>query len=140
MARILTRIGEEWMNKNNLDNETPDVGLYDDSVDDIQDPDNVADITTEPSDGNYSRIAGISVTVQNIDGDYGIANDNDIEIDVSGTSGDVDSYFFLAEFDSEEAGGSDDHLVITGALSQSYALDNLDTLTISAGTAGVTVD
>ena len=140
MARILTRIGEEWMNKNNLDDETPDVGLYDDSVDDIQDPDNVEDITTEPSDGDYSRIAGISVTVQNIDGDYGIANDNDIEIDVSGTSGDVDSYFFLAEFDSEEAGGSDDHLVITGALSQSYALDNLDTLTISAGTAGVTVD
>ena len=140
MARILTRIGEEWMNKTNLDNETPDVGLYDDSVDDIQDPDNVADITTEPSDGNYSRSAGISVTVQNIDGDYGISNDNDIVIDVSGTGGDVDSYFFVVEFDSEEAGELGDHLVITGALSQSYALDNLDTLTISAGTAGVTVD
>ena len=142
MARILTDLGEEWMIKFNLDTEAPDVGLYDDSVDAISDTNDLVDITTEPSDGNYTRQAGIGVTAEDISGDWGIDNDADVSFDVTNTTGSVDSYFFVANFQAEDTGDTSqtDHLVLTGALSQSYDLSNLDTLTISAGTAGVTVN
>lgn len=126
-----------------LDAETVDVGLYDDSVDGITDADDLGAITTEPGDGNYARQATEGVTAENIGGDWGIDNDTVITFDVTNTSGTVDSYFFVANFDSAEAGDAGtatDHLVVTGSLSQSYDLSNLDTLEISAGTAGVTVN
>lgn len=142
MASILTDLGEEWMIKNNLDTASVDVGLYDDSSDSISDSDDVSDITTEPSDGNYTRQEDESVSASDIDGDWGVDNDDTITFDVSGTDGDVDSYFFVANFEAEDTGdgSSTDHLVVTGSLSQSYALSNLDTLEISSGTAGVTVN
>lgn len=142
MASILTDLGEEWMITNNLDSASVDVGLYDDSTDSISDTDDVADITTEPSDGNYTRQSGIDVSASDISGDWGIDNDGTVTFDVSGTTGDVDSYFFVVNFQANDTGDSSatDHLVVTGSLSQSYALSNLDTLEISAGTAGVTVN
>ena len=142
MASILTDLGEEWMIKNNLDTASVDVGLYNDSTDSISDSNDVSDITTEPSDGNYSRQADEAVSASDISGDWGIDNDGTVTFDVSGTTGDVDSYFFVANFQAEDTGdgSATDHLVVTGSLSQSYALSNLDTLEISAGTAGVTVN
>lgn len=142
MASILTDLGEEWMITNNLDSASVDVGLYDDSTDSISDTDDVADITTEPSDGNYTRQSAVDVSASDISGDWGIDNDGTVTFDVSGTTGDVDSYFFVVNFQANDTGDSSatDHLVVTGSLSQSYALSNLDTLEISAGTAGVTVN
>lgn len=142
MASILTDLGEEWMITNNLDSASVDVGLYNDSTDSISDSDDVADITTEPSDGNYSRQSDVAVSASDIGGDWGIDNDGTVTFDVSGTTGDVDSYFFVVNFQANDTndGSATDHLVVTGSLSQSYALSNLDTLEISAGTAGVTVN
>jgi len=142
MAAILTDLGEEWMITTNLDAATVDVGLYDDSTDGIVDTNDLADITTEPSDGNYSRQAGEAVSASDVSGDWGIDNDGTITFDVSGTTGTVDSYFFVANFQADDTGdgSATDHLVLTGSLSQSYDLSNLDTLEISAGTSGVTVN
>lgn len=142
MAHILTNIGEEWMVKTNIDGETPDVGLYNDSTDAVGDSTDIP-LSSEPTNGNYSRSTGIAITAANEGGDWGITNDASITFDVTNTSGTVDSYFFVVNFASTEAedgGTAADHLVFTGALSQSYDLSNLDTLEISAGTAGVTVN
>jgi hypothetical protein len=54
----------------------------------------------------------------------------------------VDSYFFEVTFQAEDTGDSSpqEHLILTGSLSQTYALSNVDTLEISANTAGVSVN
>jgi hypothetical protein len=142
MAAILTDLGEEWMIKNNLDSVSVDVGLYNDSTDSIADSDDIGAITSEPSDGNYSRQTGISVSASDISGNWGIDNDSQISFDVTNTTGTVDSYFFVFNFQADDTGdgSAQDHLVLTGSLSQSYDLSNVDTLDISAGTAGVTVN
>jgi hypothetical protein len=141
MASILTDLGEEYMIKNNLDSASFDVGLYNDSTDAISDSDDLASITTEPSDGNYTRQSSIAMGASDISGDWGVDNDSQISFDVTNTTGTVDSYFFVANFQAEDTadGSSTDHLIVTGSLSQSYDLSNVDTLDISAGTAGVTV-
>lgn len=142
MANILTDLGEEYIIKNDLDGASIDVGLYNDSVDGIGDADDLSAITTEPSDGNYTRQTGVSISASDISGDWGVDNDTVVSFDVSGTSGDVDSYFFVANFQASDTGdsSSQDHLILTGSLSQSYALSNVDTLEISADTAGVTIN
>lgn len=142
MASILTDLGEEWMIKTNLDTATVDVGLYNDSVDAIADTDDLASITTEPSSGNYVRQGSISVSASDFSGNWGVDNDAKVTFDVSNTTGDVDSYFFVANFTATDTadGSATDHLVLTGSLSQSYALGNVDTLEISANTAGVSVN
>lgn len=142
MAAILTDLGEEWMIKNNLDTVSVDVGLYNDSTDSIADSDDLSAITTEPSDGNYVRQTGEAVSASDISGDWGIDNDTTVTFDVTNTTGTVDSYFFVANFQAQDTSDSSaqDHLVLTGSLSQSYDLSNVDTLEISAGTSGVTVD
>lgn len=142
MASILTDYGEEWMIKTNLDTASVDVGLYNDSTDSIADPDGLSSITTEPGDGNYIRQADISVSASDFSGNWGVDNDAKVTFDVTDTTGDVDSYFFVANFTSDDAGdgSATDHLVLTGSLSQSYALGNVDTLEISANTAGVSVN
>jgi hypothetical protein len=142
MAAILTDLGEEWMIKNDLDSVTVDVGLYNDSTDSIADADDIGDITTEPNDGNYSRQTGVAVSASDISSDWGVDNDSNITFDVTDTTGTVDSYFFVYSFQADDTGDGSpqDHLVLTGSLSQSYDLSNLDTLEISAGTSGVSVD
>jgi hypothetical protein len=142
MASILTDLGEEFLIKNNLDGATVDVGLYDDSTDAIGDTDDLAAITTEPSAGNYTRQDGILIEQGDFAGNHGVDNTNKISFDVSGTSGDVDSYFFEVTFQAEDTGDSSpqEHLILTGSLSQTYALSNVDTLEISANTAGVSVN
>lgn len=142
MASILTDLGEEFLVKNNLDTASVEVGLYNDSTDSISDSDDVGAITTEPSDGNYTRQIGVSLSASDISGNWGVDNDNQISFDITNTSGTVDSYFFVVNFQASDTGdsSSQDHLILTGSLSQSYELSNVDTLDISAGTAGVTVN
>jgi hypothetical protein len=142
VASILTDLGEEYIIKNNLDGSTVDVGLYDDSIDQISDTDDLAAVTTEPSSGNYTRQSNVTLEQGDFSGDHGVDNTNKVTFDVSGTSGDVDSYFFEVTFQAEDTGDSSaqEHLILTGSLSQSYALSNVDTLEISANTAGVSIN
>ena len=142
MAAILNDLGEEWLVKHNADGVTLDVGLYDDSTDAISDPDDLGAITTEPTSGNYARQTGESFSASDIDGDWGFENDNQISYDVTNTTETVDSYFIVANFQAEDTNDSaaEDHLIATGALSQSRDLSQIDTLNISAGGTGVKVD
>jgi|APHM01.1.fsa_nt_gi hypothetical protein len=142
MASILTDLGEEYIVKHNLDGDSVDVGLYDDSSDSIGDSDDIGNINTEPSNGNYVRQSNVSISASDFSGNWGVDNVNKVTFDVTNTTGDVDSYFFVANFQANDTGdgSAQDHLILTGSLSQSYALSNVDTLEISANTAGVTVD
>ena len=141
MSRILTDLGEEWLMKNNTDTASLDVGVYDDSTDAITDTEDLSDITTEPSDGNYSRQTGIAMSASDLSGDWGFDNDSKVTFDMTNTTGSVDSYFIVANFQASDTGdgGANDHLIATGALSQPYNLSNLTQLEISAGGVGVTV-
>lgn len=138
MSAILTDLGEEWALKNNLDNASVTVGLYDDSTDTIVDANDLADITTEPSDGNYSRQSANLSASDNSAGDWKVDNDSQLSFDVTGTTGTVDSYFIVVNFQADDTSDSaaNDHLVVTGALSQSRDLSQIDTLDLPAGTVG----
>lgn len=142
MAQTLTDIGEEWLVKSDLSTATVDVGLYNDSTDSLTDSDDVANITTEPGDGNYARQTDVSISANNISGDWGVVTDGKVTFDLQNTTPEVDAYFFVVSFQSETAGDSSaqDHLVVAGGLSQTYDLNSVDTLEVSAGTAGVSVD
>ena len=90
MAAILTDLGEEYMIKNNLDTISVDVGLYNDSTDSISDTDDLAAITSEPSDGNYVQQTGEALSASDISGNWGVDNDSVITFDVTNTTGTVD--------------------------------------------------
>jgi hypothetical protein len=138
MAAVLTDLGEEWTLKNNADGASLTVGLYNDSTDSISDANDIADITTEPSDGNYARQTGVAFSARDVSGDWQMDNDSQVSFDVTSTTGTVDSYFIIANFQADDTGdgASTDHLIVTGALSQSYDLSNIDTLNINANTMG----
>lgn len=141
MSYQLTNIGEEWSLKTNLDGASVSILLYDDSTDNIGDTDDLSAITTEPSDGNYSRQSA-TLTFAVKDSDGAAVTSAQVSFDVTDTTGDVDSYGIVANFQSSTAGDSSaqDHLVATGALSQTYSLSNLDTLNVSAETMGHKLD
>ena len=138
MSALLTDLGEEWTMKFDLTGVTVDVGLYNDSTDSISDTSDLSDITSEPSDGNYSRQTGVAFSVSDEGGDWQFDNDSTISFDVTSTTGTVDSYFIVANFQASDTGDGSpqDHVVVTGSLSQSYDLSNLDTLDLNAGTVG----
>jgi len=141
MATGLHDTGEEYY-QDELSGEQFDVGLFDDSTDNLVDSSDVSDITTEPSDGNYTRQTGITFSSADENGDWTLTNDSQVSFDVTDTTGDVDSYFIVVNFDSDDAGDGGtpaDHLLATGSLSQSYALNNLDTLNLSAGGIGTSL-
>jgi len=142
MANQLHDTGEEYY-QDKLDGETFTIGLYDDATDGLTDDLDVGDITSEPSDGNYARQNGEPFSTAKQDTDWTLTNDNQVSFNVTDTTGTVDSYFIVVNFDSDDAGDGGtarDHLLATGALSQSYDLSNLDTLNLSAGGVGTSLD
>lgn len=142
MAALLTDLGEEYVLETALSGVTLTVGLYNDSTDSITDTEDLADITTEPSDGNYARQSGVTFDLSdNGSGDWQLDNDNQISFDVTNTTGTVDSYFIVANFQADDTGdgSATDHLIATGSLSQSRDLSQIDTLNLSAGTVGFSI-
>lgn len=141
MAYILNDLGEELVMKNNMDGLTHNVGLYNDSTDAITDTDDLGAITTEPSGAAYARQSSI-YSVADISGDWGFDNDSKLTYDVSDSSQTVDGSFLVHNFQAVDTsdGSAQDHLIGTAALSQSRDLSQVDTLEISAGGSGVTLD
>lgn len=139
MAHLLTQFGEEFMIKKalleNLGTVTSiEVGLYDDNADSISDTDDVGAITTEPADGNYARKSfdfGTTDFSGLLDGGDVAGFIKDHTFDVTNTTGEVDSYFIVINFQStivNSESGQNKHLIGTGALEQRYSLGSLDTL------------
>lgn len=142
MSYILNDIGEELLMKNNMEGLSHDAGLYNDSTDAISDTDDLAAITTEPSGAAYARQTD-TYSVSDISGNWGFDNDSKLTYDVSDSSQTVDGSFLVHNFASTDAGDggtATDHLIATAALSQSRDLSQIDTLEISSGGLGVTVN
>lgn len=146
MTTQLHDTGEEYI-LDKLDGESFQIGLYHDGEvsgdttngDDLTDSATLADISTEPSDGNYSRVTAILNTSDGGGGDWQLDNSSKVPFDVQGTTGRVDAYVVIKNFSSDDKGTTEDHIINTGNLSQEYKLVNLDTLEISAGGVGVEV-
>lgn len=129
MGHQLSDIGEEWFNENGWPGASLIILLYDDSTDTIAETDDVAAVTTEPSDGNYTRqtYSVASGDVKDLSGDWGL-DVPEQSFDMGGTTGTVDSWMILINFDSDEAGDGGtaaDHYILNGQLSQAYDLSNI---------------
>ncbi len=140
MANILTDYGEEYYHRTGTGDlaevSTWDIGIYDDSTDTIAEGDDVAAITTEPGNTNYARqsVTASNITFTQSGGD--VENDvPDVTFDLSdnATSNTVDSWFVVIPYQAtiiSADGSATDHLVLTGDLSQSYTLSNVDNLQV----------
>jgi len=121
-----------------------DVGLFNDATDALSDASDVSSITTEPTGGSYSRqtasLDGTDFTNEDSGGDWQTTI-ADQTFDTSDSTQNVDAYFVIANFDSDDAGdggAAADHLFWTGELDQSYDLGSVDTLTLSGAGLKVT--
>lgn len=145
MTTQLHNTGEEYI-VDQLDGTVYDIALYHDGEvsgdtvdgDDLAEDSTLADVNTEPSDGNYARQQATLNTAKQ-SGDWNLDNGSVISFDMNGTTGTVDAYIVIANFDSDDAGGTGDHIVNTGNLSQEYDLKNLTTLEIEAGGVGISL-
>lgn len=132
---LLVTIGEEYLLTNVVDNDTLRIGLYNDTLDAIEEGSNYADINNEPGNSNYSTV-DVKFSATNIDGNWGVNNDDMVEFDFSDIQDDsveVDTAFVLAQFDSTEAGTDDWHLIANPSLSQTRKVGSIDTLEVGAG-------
>lgn len=150
MADLTTVYGEEFCAKcvgrqDLIARDAPEeiiVGVFDNSTDSVTDtsdydgdPSDLTgdDITTEPTDGNYTQkrysLDSADVEVKKVSGNWRIEF-TDHTFDMINTTGDVDHYFVLGKFQSDEAGDSAQnwHLLTIGPLEQNYSLSNVDQL------------
>lgn len=143
MPAQLTDIGEEYVFKTDVRGATLTVLLYNDTTDAIGDADDLAAITTEPTNANYTRQTA-TFTVEDLAGDWGFDNDVEVSFNFEDQDTDftVDSWGLIANFDSADAGDAgtpSDHLIATGELSKPRNTNPVDILNLSAGGVGVTL-
>lgn len=143
MSDLLTVTGEQFMQESSWRTDlitrpaSIDILLYNDSTDSISDTNNLADITTEPSGSSYARqsvsLDGSSVNITEDGSNNWEITFNQVSFDTSDSSQTVDGYGIVANFDATAStgGNNGDNLVMTGSLSQSYDLSNVDTLNVS---------
>lgn len=133
--------GEEWAQKLAYRqdlitrNASVDVLLYDDSTDDLADADDVGDVGTEPTDGNYARqsvdLDSSDVTLEQSDGDVEAAFA--VTFDLTDTTGSVDARAVVANFQSDvvnSESSENDHLLDSGGFGGSVDLDTLESLDV----------
>mgnify|MGYP000046420151 CR=1 FL=1 len=140
MASMLSNYGEEWIQRAAMQDISPtsvECGLYNDSTNALGEGADVADISTEPAGSAYARQ---SITVPDnvtfsLDGSNNLQVDIDNQTyDTSDSSQTVDSYFLVVNFQATVVsadGSPTDHLVLTGALSQSRDLSQIDNLQVN---------
>lgn len=139
---ILHNYGEEYFQKQGLnpgDITTTNcyVGIYlDDETeggDNLSDSDNIDAITTEPNDGNYQRLEvgldsnNIEIVVDGVDAQ---AVFNTLELDITNTTGEADSWFIVIEYESDYAEDTEpsENLIMSGRfdVAEPQQLDNLN--------------
>lgn len=138
-------LGEEYILKALLDlTITPvtsiEIGLFDDSTDNLSANSDLADITTEPNDGNYARqtitLNSTNITVELNTGRWQalIAQQ---DFDTVGTTSSVDSYFVALTFQADGDATPTKHLIFSGDLDQTYDLTPIDIFRLEDDTAGL---
>ena len=102
-----------------------DIGLYDDSVDDIQSDDGLAQITTKPTGSAYSRqsVSASSITTSFQAGRWQVTFP-DVDFDVSDSSRTVRSGLIVVDFQASDDSSSTDHLLGTFSLGETADLSN----------------
>ena len=134
--------GEEWAHKNAFRqdeitrNTTVEVLLYDDETDALTDTDDVDDITTEPTDGDYTRqtftLDSEDVELSVSDGQ--ILAEASVLFDLTDTTGTVNASGTVVEFQSDVFNDEDEpnpHLLYTAELNiGTQDLSNFDELEI----------
>lgn len=146
MGQQLTVTGELYMQESSWRTDditrpgTIDVTVYNDSTDSISDTNNLADITTEPSGGSFSRQSvsldtgtGTKISISENGSNNVEAVADQVSFDTSDSSQSVDGYAWIANFDATQVtgGNNGDNLILTGSLSQTYDLSSVDTLNVS---------
>jgi len=122
-----SNVGEEWAHKYAFRddlitrNTTVEVLLFDDSTDATDDTSDVGDITTEPTDGNYTRqtfsLDSADVTLSQVGGD--LRAEAVVTFDVDGTTGSVDASACVVSFQSDivnAEAAQNPHLVYSATL------------------------
>jgi len=121
-----TNLGEEWAQKylyrqdlTGSRDTTLEILLYDDSTDSLDDTSDIGDVTTEPTDGNYTRqtvnLDSADVTLTQTSGD--IRATVQVTFDVTSTTGQIDAAGAVLDFQStvvNSEGGQNPHLIYTG--------------------------
>ena len=81
------------------------------------------------------------MTVSDEGGDWEVNNDSQVSFDVTSTTGTVDAYFIVVNFQAVDTadGSATDHIIATGQLSQSRDLSQIDTLNLAAGSVGISI-
>jgi len=137
-----TNLGEEWSQKNDYRQDqitrdtTLEVLVFDDSTDSTSDTSDIGDITTEPTDGNYTRqtitLDSSDVSLSQSSGDIRAAAT--VSFDVTNTTGTVDAYGVVVDFQSDvvnSEGAQNPHLITTATFSGgSRDLSQIDTLNV----------
>lgn len=140
---LLVDYGEEYLMKNGVDGASITVALYDDSADSLSDTSDEPDITSEPSNGNYSRQTDTVTVEQNGSGNWEFNNDSQLSFDFSDidTSGDtVDTAAILIDFNAASDGSQVTHLISNPALGTSHNTADVDFIEFNAGNLGTALD
>jgi len=123
-----TNLGEEWAQKyvyrqdlTGTRDTTLEVLLFDDSTDSTDDTSDVGDITTEPTDGNYTRqtinLDSADVSLSLTSGD--VRATAQVTFDVTNTTGQIDAVGAILDFQStvvNSEGAQNPHLIYTGSI------------------------
>ena len=114
MSFLITKLGSEYKAETVLPGTTLTVGFYNDDTDQITYQHDLANITTEPTDGNY---APQTFTAEKAEGTTKakIRNAGSITFDLTNTTGSVNALYIKATFQSDFAGDGSptEHLVAT---------------------------
>ena len=136
MAAGLKDKGEEYFNKVVFGGLSPAIsiaiGLFNDSVDSLDDSADVVNITTEPSGVSYSRqVVNVpaEVTISSFEGNWRSVF-RDVTFNTSDSSGIVDAYFGIVKFQAQGDGVETDHLLFSGLLGQAYDLQYVNELRV----------
>lgn len=93
MTRQLFNEGELFTINNDLSGVTFEVGLYDDSTDNLSDSASYSNISTEPGGSNYAAQTQSTVTIQLDGSNNGQITLDPVTFDVSDSSASVDSVY-----------------------------------------------
>lgn len=114
-----------------------DVLLYNDSTDSLDDTSDLADISTEPNDGNYTRqtltLDSTDLSLQVASGDIRVTGS--VTFDVLNTTGSVDAWGVVVDVESDIVGSDtaqNPHLLASATFGTgSRDLTNYDSLTVN---------
>jgi len=140
---LITNVGKEYYTEDFASGDTHTVLVYNDSTDQLSEGNDVADITTEPTNSNYARQSS-AVSPRANGANYGYDNDASLSFDFSDQTAteDVDAFGDLTDFQSDTVasdGSVTTHLIANPAMDQSRDIGSIDSLDVAAGDINVDI-